>query len=95
MPKVLYLHQTFTDCVFDYFTHFGMSTCQITLIPKALIQVLNRNYMPKNIVFFFLNRPNNYDLYVFFFSANQNTCSTRFRNNESISSESEQRQKYE
>ena len=24
-----YLHQTFTDCMSDYCTHFGKSTCQI------------------------------------------------------------------
>ena len=29
MSEVLYLHQTFTDCILDWFTHFCMSTCQM------------------------------------------------------------------
>ena len=29
MCKVL--HQSFTDCISDQYTHFGMSTCQMSL----------------------------------------------------------------
>ena len=31
MSEVLYLHQIFTNCVSNQYTHFGMSTCQMGL----------------------------------------------------------------
>ena len=46
MPEVLYLHQTFTECLFDYCTYFGMSICQawLQVMEGSLIQLRSLDF---------------------------------------------------